>query len=167
MFTLENSARQQDQSMALRRSPAVCTSNESLNKLFSFPFLSFVRWANENGKFSTFDATTFSSSHRREKETNESASFCLYSSYSRRTNDHTRICVFLFLSSNDRINRHWTSNIVSLFISTRPVRFLASIFAVSDERRREKNDTYILFQFKQKTSTEIWKSISSQHDKNA
>jgi len=112
--------RERHQSMALRFSTPVCTSNDSLNNLslvlfFRF-FLSFVRhiFDERSRKFWMFDATTRSVWKKKEtsERTNEPASFCLYSSYSRRT-----IVYIYFSFPNDQIGRRWTSNIVPLFVS--------------------------------------------------
>jgi hypothetical protein len=93
------------QRVALCFSTAVCTSNGSLNNLsliLFFPFFTSARFLSlhlmSEGANFEYSTRRRQVSEKRKKRTNEPASFCLYSSYSRRT----IVYIFFFPQRSNR-----------------------------------------------------------------
>jgi hypothetical protein len=126
MFTLE-SKWEKHQSVALRLSPAVCTSNDSLNNrcvLLSFRFSlslsSHIWWA--KAQILNIWRDDVKCAKEKKKRTNKSASLCWYSSYRRRTITYTFF--FPSLTIESVVSERTTLCLCSFL---RPVRFLAII----------------------------------------
>ncbi len=120
------------QSVALRFSTAVCTSHDSLNNpslilffhFFTLCSLFLVRHVFDERKCKILNARQDDAKcvkKERNERTSEPPSFCLYSSYSRRTNVCTYIYIFSF--PNDRIQFVVTERrTLCLCSQIRPVR---------------------------------------------